>query len=145
MAKTVFRPGEAKVVEDKVMLPLYKDYSPVVKEPEVVEEVYTGPTADDLRREAEAFKVQWEAEKKQMFAKAQVQADEILKKAEDAAFAEVKRQTDDAAIIKADAQKEAERIIMEAKRILSLPSFSINTPMIIVNTLAKINIIPITK
>ena len=115
MAKTVFRPGEAKIVEDKVMLPLYKDYSPVVEEPEVVEEVYTGPTADDLRREAEAFKVQWEAEKKQMFAKAQVQADEILKKAEDAAFAEVKRQTDDAAIIKADAQKEAERIIMEAK------------------------------
>ena len=57
-----------------------------------------------MRREAEAFKVQWEAEKKQMFAKAQVQADEILKKAEDAAFAEVKRQTDDAAIIKVDAQ-----------------------------------------
>ena len=68
MAKTVFRPGEAKIVEDKVMLPLYKDYSPVVEEPEVVEEVYTGPTADDLRREAEAFKEQWEAEKNQMFA-----------------------------------------------------------------------------
>ena len=115
MAKTVFRPGEAKVVKDKVMLPLYKDYSPVVEEPEVVEEVYTGPTADDLRREAEAFKEQWEAEKNQMFAQAQVQADEILKKAEDAAFAEVKRQTDDAAIIKVDAQKEAERIIAEAK------------------------------
>ena len=115
MAKTVFRPGEAKIVEDKVMLPLYKDYSPVVEEPEVVEEVYTGPTADDLRREAEAFKVQWETEKKQMLVQAQTQADEIIKKAEDAAFAEVKRQTDDAAIIKADAQKEAERIIAEAK------------------------------
>ena len=37
MAKTVFRPGEAKQVEDKVMLPLVKDYSPVE---EVVEEVY---------------------------------------------------------------------------------------------------------
>ena len=82
MAKTVFRPGEAKVVEDKVMLPLYKDYSPVVEEPEVVEEVYTGPTADDLRREAEAFKEQWEAEKNQMFAQEQVQAVEILKKAD---------------------------------------------------------------
>lgn len=115
MAKTVFRPGEAKIVEDKVMLPLNKDYSPVVEEPEVVEEVYTGPTADDLRREAEAFKVQWETEKKQMLVQAQTQADEIIKKAEDAAFAEVKRQTDDAAIIKADAQKEAERIIAEAK------------------------------
>ena len=29
MAKTVFRPGEAKQVEDKVMLPLVKDYAPV--------------------------------------------------------------------------------------------------------------------
>ena len=29
MAKTVFRPGEAKNIEEKVMLPLYKDYSPI--------------------------------------------------------------------------------------------------------------------
>ena len=115
MAKSVFRPGEAQEIEDKVMLPLFKDYSPVEEEVEEVVEEYTGPTADDLRREAEAFKVQWEAEKQKMLQDAQASADEVLKKAEDAAFAEVKRQTDQAAIIKADAQNEADAIIQKAK------------------------------
>ncbi|MCR4734946.1 MAG: flagellar assembly protein FliH [Treponema sp.] len=115
MAKSVFRPGEAKVVEDKVMLPLFKDYSPVEEEIEEVVEEFTGPTADDLRKEAEAFKVQWEAEKQKMLEESQAAADEVLKKAEDAAFAEVKRQTDQAAIIKADAEKDAESIIENAK------------------------------
>ena len=36
MAKAVFRPGEAKNIEEKVMLPLYKDYSPI--EEAIVEE-----------------------------------------------------------------------------------------------------------
>ena len=37
MAKTVFRPVEAKNIEEKVMLPLYKDYSPI-EDVEVEEE-----------------------------------------------------------------------------------------------------------
>lgn len=115
MAKTVFRPGEAKNIEEKVMLPLYKDYSPVEEEFEEIEEEYTGPTADDLRREAEAFKADFEAEKQQMLTQAQTQADQILKNAENAAFAEVKRQTDQAAVIKADAETEAASIIERAK------------------------------
>lgn len=115
MAKAVFRPGEAKQVEDKVMLPLVKDYTPVEEVIEEVSEEYTGPTADDLRREAEEFKANFENEKQQMLAEAQKQADEIVKKAEDTAFAEVKRQTDSAAIIKADAENEAARIIEKAK------------------------------
>lgn len=116
MAKTVFRPGEAKQVESKVILPLYKNYAPVEEEieEEVVEE-YTGPTADDLRKEAEDFKAKWEAEKNLMLSQAQAQADQIVKKAEDTAFAEVKRQTDQAAIIKADAENEANAIIEKAK------------------------------
>ncbi len=116
MAKTVFRPGEAKQVESKVILPLYKNYAPVEEEieEEVVEE-YTGPTADDLRKEAEDFKAKWEAEKNLMLSQAQTQADQIVKKAEDTAFAEVKRQTDQAAIIKADAENEANAIIEKAK------------------------------
>ena len=74
---------------------------------EVVEEAepeYTGPTADDLRREAEEFKKNWEIEKQNMLADAQAKADEIVKKAEDAAFAEVKRQTDQAQIVRTDAE-----------------------------------------
>jgi len=115
MAKTVFRPGEAKTIQEKVMLPLYKDYSPVEEVIEEVEEEYTGPTADDLRREAEAFRADFEAEKQQMLTQAQAQADQILKNAEDAAFAEVKRQTDQAAVIKADAETQAAGIIERAK------------------------------
>ena len=115
MAKAVFRPGEAKNIEEKVMLPLFKDYSPVVEEVEEVEEEYTGPTADDLRREAEKFRADWESEKQQMVSQAQAQADQIVKNAEEAAFAEVKRQTDQAAVIKADAENEAAQIIEKAK------------------------------
>ena len=115
MAKSVFRPGETKVEGDKVMLPLVHNYAPVEEEVPVIQEEYTGPTAEDLRKEADAFKVQWESEKQKMRAQAQASADEIVKKAEDAAFAEVKRQTDAAAVIKADAENEAENIIARAK------------------------------
>lgn len=126
MVKTVFRSNEIKNKEEKFQLKLLHDYAPVVEE--VIEEVpeYEGPTADDLRREAEEYKKQFEIEKQGMLDEAQRKADEIVKKAEDAAFAEVKRQTDQAQVIKtqaetevskikAEAQAEAERIIAEAQ------------------------------
>ena len=115
MAKSVFRPGETKVEGEKVLLPLVHNFAPVEEEKPVIQEEYTGPTADDLRKEAEAFKTQWESEKQKMLAQAQASADDIVKKAEDAAFAEVKRQTDAAAVIKADAENEAQNIIARAK------------------------------
>ena len=115
MAKTVFRPGEAKNIEEKVMLPLYKDYSPIEDVEVEEEEEYTGPTAEDLRREAEEYKLQFEQEKLQLKADAQKEAERIVKAAEDTAFAEVKRQTDQAAVIKADAENEANAIIEKAK------------------------------
>ena len=126
MVKTVFRSNEIKNKEEKFQLRLLHDYAPVVEE--VIEEVpeYEGPTADDLRREAEEYKKQFEIEKQGMLDEAQRKADEIVKKADDAAFAEVKRQTDQAQVIKtqaetevakikAEAQAEAERIIAEAQ------------------------------
>ena len=116
MAKTVFRPGETKNEESKVLLPLVYDFAPIEEEPEEIVEEYSGPTADDLRREAEAFKLAWEQEKQLMLNQAQAEADAIVKKAEDAAFAEVKKQTDDAQIIKADAENEAFQIIQKAKQ-----------------------------
>ena len=116
MAKQVFRPNEIKVkdAEKKFTLPLLHDYRPQEESPEVVEEVYHGPTADDLRREAEAYKQGWEIEKQHLMDEANAKAAEIIQNAKDAAFNEVKRQTDEAAVIKADAQKEAEKIINEA-------------------------------
>lgn len=115
MAQIVFRPGQAKEVEKKMVLPLFKDYAPAPEVEEVVEEEYTGPTADDLRREAEEFKQQWEVEKQQMENEAQLKADAILKKAEEAAFQEVQRQTNSAAEIKAQAEAEAEAILSKAR------------------------------
>ena len=115
MAKSVFRPNETKLEGEKVLLPLVHNYAPVEEETPVIQEEYHGPTADDLRKEAEAFKAQWESEKQKMLSTAQASADEIVKKAEEAAFAEVKRQTDAAAVIKSDAETEADNIITKAK------------------------------
>ena len=78
MAKTVFRPNEIKTKSGEVTLKLIHDYSPVEEVEEAPIEEYTGPTPDDLRREAEAFKTGWEIEKKRMLEKAQESADEIV-------------------------------------------------------------------
>lgn len=116
MAKTVFRPNEIKAkTGDKVTLQLIHDYAQKEEAEESDVEEYTGPSAEDLRREAEAFRAGWEIEKKRMLDEAQKSADEIVKNAEDAAFAEVKRQTDQAQIIKADAEKAAQDIITKAQ------------------------------
>ncbi len=116
MAQSVFRPAEVNAQKGEIMLQFTKDFTP--QEEEVVEEVpeYTGPTADDLRREAEEFKKQWEIEKEQMLSRAQEEADKILKNAEEAAFSQVKHQSDQAQVIKENAQKEAQQIIEKARR-----------------------------
>lgn len=116
MAKTVFRPNEIKAkTGDKVTLQLIHDYTLKEAEEESQVEEYTGPSAEDLRKEAEAFRAGWEIEKKRLLDEAQKSADEIVKNAEDAAFAEVKRQTDQAQVIKADAEKSAQDIINKAQ------------------------------
>ena len=103
MNKNLFQPNEVKNKQGEFKLGLVHSFEQPVEEVEV-EEVpqYVGPTADDLRREAEAFKVQWEAEKQQMIDDAQKEADAIVDRAKEAAFAEVKRQTDEAQTIKTD-------------------------------------------
>lgn len=114
--QTLFQPGQLQPKEGEFKLQLVHEFAPPVEE--VVEEVvpeYTGPTADDLRREAEAFKVQWEAEKQRMLEEAQSKADEIVRKAEDAAFAEVKRQTNQAQVVKNDAERAAQEIVQKAQ------------------------------
>ena len=116
MAKAVFRPGETKLEEKKVLLPLVHNFAPVEEEVEEVEEEYTGPTVEELKKEADEYRAKFEQEKHVMLKEAQAQADQILKNAEQAAFAEVKRQTDQAAVIKTDAQNEANSIIEKAKQ-----------------------------
>ena len=116
MAKTVFRFNEVKPNTQKIVLDLSKKFQNE-EEPEVIEEVpeYTGPTADDLRREAEQYKANWEIEKQKMLDEAQASAEVVRKQAEDAAFEEVKRKTAQAQVIKQQAEDEAMTIVKEAE------------------------------
>jgi len=131
MAKTVFRPNEVKQSEDLVHLQLSRKF--VEEEPveEIIEApVYEGPTADDLRREAEIWKENWEREKESRLEESREEADRILKDAEKAAFDEVKRKTDQAQVIRQQALDEAaeikNRAEEEARRIVSEAEASMN-------------------
>ena len=106
MAKNVFRSTEIVNLATAVRVEAPRK---VIEEPEVVDDIpeYTGPTADDLRREAEAFKDAWEVEKARMIARAKEEADRIVKEGETQAFEEVKRQTDEARQVKQTAETEA--------------------------------------
>lgn len=115
MAKTVFRPNEIKACSGSVMLKLPVNFEPEVEEVEAEPvEVYEGPSVEELRKEAEEYKVQWEAEKQSLLDKAQAEAKEIVAKAEQAAFDEVKRQTDQAQVAKTNAEAEAADVLKKA-------------------------------
>lgn len=115
MAKIIFRSNEVHKTDEKVMLALTREFEPPKVEVEEEEPlVFEGPDIDALKREAEAFKKEFEKEKQEMFSDAQRQADMIIKDAEAAAFNEVKRKTDESQIIVQKAQDEATRIIEDA-------------------------------
>ncbi|MFW6248080.1 MAG: flagellar assembly protein FliH [bacterium] len=100
----------------KVYIQPPEEFAPqlVAQEAEEVEE-YSGPTADDLRREAEEFKAQWEQEKEGMLQRAREDADRIVKDAERVAFQEVKSKQEEAQQIKDAAQSEANKVVAEAQ------------------------------
>jgi flagellar assembly protein FliH len=124
LTKAVFRYGEVNPVAEKVHIEpphAFPELSHLAEpeeteEPDKKEETYTGPTAEDLRKEAEEFKVQWIAEKEALMISAKMEADGIIKAAEDAAFQEVKRKTAEAQVIKRQAEDDAEAIITNAKQ-----------------------------
>jgi flagellar assembly protein FliH len=124
MAKAVFRNGEVKLSDKKVMLEAPKSFpgltpaAPSLGEAEELEEAeeYTGPTADDLRREAEEFKQNWDRERETLIAAAQAEAAAIVKDAEATAFQEVKRKSDQAQKIRREAEDEAAKIVEEAQK-----------------------------
>jgi len=121
LAKNVFKPQEIMYLSRKVFIEPPKIVSEEqVEEARPVEEEerggeYTGPTVDDLRREAEQFKKDWEAEKERMLAQAQAEAEKIKKEAEKVAFDEVKRKNNQAQKIRQDAEDQAQVILAEAR------------------------------
>lgn len=116
MTKNLFIPSEVTTKPEEFQLGLVHEFSKPEEEVKV-EEVpeYTGPTVEELQKEADDFKIKWEAEKQQMLSNAQADADDIIKRAKDAAFDEVKRQSDQAQIIKSEAEQNAREIIQKAQ------------------------------
>ena len=116
MAKNVFRPYEIKnQLVETVVIKAPAQFQPI--EPELLEETneFTGPTADDLRREAEAFKAQWENDRALLIQEAELQKQEIIKAAEQAAFDIVREEKEHSIQLRIDAEKEAQRITDESK------------------------------
>ena len=115
-----------KVIMQKSRLTVFDDLSldesaieepqTTEKEPEEKEPEYTGPTVEELKREVEEFRTQWEAEKAEMIAKANEEAAQIIQRAQDTAFEEIKHQSDEASVIKNGAKEEASSIVDAAKK-----------------------------
>jgi flagellar assembly protein FliH len=116
MAKNVFRADEILYQSRKVFIEPPKVQPDEV--PELVESLdeYSGPSVDDLRREAEEFKRTFDDEKEAMLAAARQEAEAIRKEAEKAAFDEIKRKNNQAQKIRQEAEDESKRILEEARR-----------------------------
>jgi flagellar assembly protein FliH len=117
VAKNVFRADEILYQSRKIFIEPPKMESPpeeaVAVEPSVE---YSGPTAEDVRREADAFKARWEEEKARLLAVAQEEAQAIKKEAERVAFDEVKRKNNQAQKIRQEAEDESKRLLEEARQ-----------------------------
>lgn len=116
MAKNLFQPNEVKRKDGEFKLGLVHEFVQPQEDVEVEEvPVYTGPTIEDIQKEIDEYKAKWESEKQIMLEAAQAQADEIVNNAKEAAFAEVKRQSDQAQEIKVEAEQKAQEIIKAAQ------------------------------
>jgi len=124
MTKAVLRLGEVAVGHEKILLasptsfPELSHLAPVEETLEEAPEAiaaYSGPTVEDLRREAEEFRREWEEEKQVLIRSSKAEGERIIKEAEEAAFKQVKRKTDEAQSLKRKAQDEADSIIAEAQ------------------------------
>lgn len=117
MAKNVFRADEILYQSRKIFIEPPRVEQPP-EEPEAVEPSagYTGPTAEDVRREADTFKARWEEEKARLLSVAQEEAEGIKKEAERVAFDEVKRKNNQAQRIRQEAKDEAKRLLEEARQ-----------------------------
>ena len=115
MAKNVFRAMEIVNVNNRVTLNSPFPEIELVEEAPVIEE-YTGPSADDLRKEAEFFKANWEKEKEDMIKAAESRVEQILRDADQRAFEEVKQKTDEIQVLKKKAEDEAASLVENAKR-----------------------------
>ena len=130
MAKNVFRSGEIRFKQHKVFLqppqpmqslhrrtPVHVETLSDLDEVDEVADVeeYTGPTADQLRLEAERFRSEWDAEREQMIADARAEAARIVQEAEEEAFRQIREKTELASRDRQNAEQEAEQMRQTAE------------------------------
>jgi flagellar assembly protein FliH len=117
MAKSIFKPMEVVNLGSKMLIEVPGER----REEEELEELprgaeeYSGPTVDDLKKEADAFRQQWETERQAMVDAARAEAEKIVKDAEAAAFEEVKRKSNQAQKIKQEAEEAAKATVEQAQ------------------------------
>jgi flagellar assembly protein FliH len=123
VAKAVFRSGEVTPNGSVILLDPPTAFAelahlaPVEEEPEepLVIEEYTGPTAEDLRREAEAFKVQWLVERERLIRIAKEEAEKSAVQIRDEAEEEAQRKIREAQAAKKTAEEDAKRMLADAE------------------------------
>ncbi|MFP4425281.1 MAG: flagellar assembly protein FliH [Spirochaetaceae bacterium] len=117
MARHVYRGNEVRNINSKVYI------QPPERVPEPEEELlqeeevqeYTGPTIEDIQRQAQEFKEKWDAERERMISEAKQEAERIVHEAEERAFQEIKKKTEEAQGQKEEAEAEADRIKQAAE------------------------------
>lgn len=114
MAKHVFRPTEITNITKKVIIkpPPVKIEEPEKEEAQVDD---SKEKMEELQKEVEDFRRNWENEKNRMIEEARVEAEKIIQEAEELAFEKVKEKTDEAQKIRQEASTEAKKIIDDAK------------------------------
>jgi flagellar assembly protein FliH len=123
VAKAVFRPSEITVNGPQIILPpptSFEELAYLAPKEEVMEvlspqEIYTGPSAEDLRREAEAFKAQWALEREALIGTTHEEAERILSDAREQAAREAESRAKEGEGIRQAAEAEAQGIIEEAR------------------------------
>ncbi|MDR2398451.1 MAG: flagellar assembly protein FliH [Spirochaetaceae bacterium] len=121
MSRVIFRSHEIVVNDMKMVIePPLATSERETQEDEALEslevERYDGPTVEDLRREAELFKSQWNAERDTMILSAKVETERIIKEAEETAAELVQQGTEQVQTLQKDAKVSAERMLAEGRR-----------------------------
>jgi flagellar assembly protein FliH len=122
VAKAVFRAHEIAVNNSKIVLSPPTSFEELAflapreepAEAAVPVEVYSGPTVEDLKREAEAFKSQWALEREALINGAHLEAERIITEARGKAAVETDLKFREGEDLKAAAAVEADRAAAEA-------------------------------
>jgi flagellar assembly protein FliH len=123
LAKAVFRPSEITLNGPQIILPpptSFEELAYLAPKEEAAEvlspqEVYSGPSVEELRQEAETFKAQWALERESLISSTHTGAEQILADAREQAARETALKEKEGEGIRQEAEAEAQRIIEEAQ------------------------------